>query len=57
MERETGYEVEQELAAAGAVRIAGVDEVGRGSWAGPVMVGVVVVRPAVRARQADVASL
>jgi Ribonuclease HII len=45
MEREPGYEVERELAAGGAVRIAGVDEVGRGSWAGPVMVGVVVVRP------------
>jgi hypothetical protein len=27
MERETGYEVERELAAGGAVRIAGVDEV------------------------------
>src|ERR1035441_5620074 len=45
MERETGYEVERELAAGGTVRIVGVDEVGRGSWAGPVMVGVVVVRP------------
>src|ERR1700730_10980131 len=30
-----GYEVEDELRAAGALRIAGVDEVGRGSWAGP----------------------
>jgi ribonuclease HII len=37
MERETGYEVERQLAAGGAVRIAGVDEVRRGSWAGPVM--------------------
>jgi ribonuclease HII len=33
-----GYEVEDELRAAGALRIAGVDEVGRGSWAGPVVV-------------------
>lgn len=33
-----GYEVEDELRAAGAVRIAGVDEVGRGAWAGPVTV-------------------
>jgi ribonuclease HII len=33
-----GYQVEHELRAAGAVRVAGVDEVGRGAWAGPVMV-------------------
>ncbi|MEO3784432.1 ribonuclease HII [Actinocorallia sp. B10E7] len=33
-----GYEIEDELRAAGAVRIAGVDEVGRGAWAGPVTV-------------------
>lgn len=33
-----GYEVEEQLRAAGAVRIAGVDEVGRGAWAGPVVV-------------------
>ena len=34
----TGYELERELAGArpgGAARIAGVDEVGRGAWAGP----------------------
>src|SRR3954453_18895138 len=41
----TGYELERELAAGGAARIAGVDEVGRGAWAGPVMVGAVIVRP------------
>ncbi|WP_018656985.1 ribonuclease HII [Actinomadura flavalba] len=34
-----GYAIEDELRAAlGPVRIAGVDEVGRGAWAGPVMV-------------------
>ncbi|MEO5875545.1 MAG: ribonuclease HII [Streptosporangiaceae bacterium] len=37
-----GYEVELELRAAGAARIAGVDEVGRGAWAGPVTVGAAV---------------
>jgi ribonuclease HII len=41
----TGYELEREFAAGRAIRIAGVDEVGRGAWAGPVMVGAVVVRP------------
>lgn len=33
-----GYAIEERLRAAGAVRIAGVDEVGRGAWAGPVLV-------------------
>jgi ribonuclease HII len=33
-----GYAIEEQLAAAGAVRVAGVDEVGRGAWAGPVVV-------------------
>jgi ribonuclease HII len=33
-----GYEIEEQLASAGAMRIAGVDEVGRGAWAGPVVV-------------------
>lgn len=42
---EAGYEIEQEIAARGAVRIAGVDEVGRGSWAGPVVVCAAVARP------------
>lgn len=40
-----GYEIERELAADGAQCIAGVDEVGRGAWAGPVTVGAVVVAP------------
>jgi ribonuclease HII len=40
----TGYAIERELTAGGAVVIAGIDEVGRGSWAGPVMVGVAVTR-------------
>ena len=39
-----GYEIERELAAAGAGRVAGVDEVGRGAWAGPVTVCAVIVR-------------
>lgn len=33
-----GYEIERRLRAAGAVCVAGVDEVGRGAWAGPVVV-------------------
>jgi ribonuclease HII len=40
----TGYEIERELAAAGSVRVAGVDEVGRGAWAGPVVVCAVIAR-------------
>jgi ribonuclease HII len=40
-----GYEIERELAGAGMTAIAGVDEVGRGAWAGPVVVCAVVVRP------------
>jgi ribonuclease HII len=39
------YELERELCGGGAARIAGVDEVGRGAWAGPVLVCAVVVRP------------
>ncbi|MGD0560066.1 MAG: ribonuclease HII [Streptosporangiaceae bacterium] len=41
----TGYEIERELASHGLSRVAGVDEVGRGAWAGPVTVCAVVVRP------------
>ncbi|GAB3689043.1 ribonuclease HII [Actinocorallia lasiicapitis] len=33
-----GYEIEDQLRAAGARTIAGVDEVGRGAWAGPLLV-------------------
>src|SRR5580704_19087464 len=40
----TGYEIERELAAAGSARVAGVDEVGRGAWAGPVVVCAVIAR-------------
>jgi len=39
-----GYEIERDLAASGARRVAGVDEVGRGAWAGPVTVCAVIVR-------------
>ena len=41
----TGYELEREIAAAGYTLIAGVDEVGRGAWAGPVVVCAAVVEP------------
>ncbi len=40
-----GYELERDLGAAGACCVAGVDEVGRGAWAGPVTVCAVIVRP------------
>ncbi|REE95502.1 ribonuclease HII [Thermomonospora umbrina] len=36
--RGADHAIERELRAAGASRIAGVDEVGRGAWAGPVVV-------------------
>ena len=39
-----GYRLERELARAGAQTVAGLDEVGRGAWAGPVMVCAVVAR-------------
>jgi ribonuclease HII len=39
----TGYDIERALALAGARCVAGVDEVGRGAWAGPVTVCAVVV--------------
>jgi ribonuclease HII len=42
---EAGYEIERELARAGHLVVAGVDEVGRGAWAGPVVVCATVVRP------------
>jgi ribonuclease HII len=43
--RVAGYDIEHGLAAAGAGCVAGVDEVGRGAWAGPVTVCAVIVRP------------
>jgi len=36
-------DVEHELLSTGAITVGGLDEVGRGAWAGPVMMGVVVV--------------
>jgi ribonuclease HII len=36
------YDVERDLLAQGAITIAGVDEVGRGAWAGPVLVAAAV---------------
>ena len=41
--RVPGLGEERKLWQAGCVRVAGCDEVGRGAWAGPVSVGVVVV--------------
>jgi ribonuclease HII len=40
----TGYELEREIAAARPAVIAGVDEVGRGAWAGPVVVCAAIAR-------------
>jgi ribonuclease HII len=39
------FAAERALFAEGARRVAGLDEVGRGAWAGPVCVGVVVITP------------
>ena len=39
-----GYALEQEIAGARSLLIAGVDEVGRGAWAGPVVVCAAVAR-------------
>ena len=41
---------ERRLRAQGYACVAGLDEVGRGAWAGPVTVGVAVVRPRVQLR-------
>ena len=38
--RDAGVEVETRLVAAGCRTVAGIDEVGRGAWAGPLTVGV-----------------
>jgi len=43
--KQAGYQIERDIAVGRAVRIAGVDEVGRGSWAGPVVVCAAVPRP------------
>jgi ribonuclease HII len=39
-----GYDLEQEIAGARNLTVAGVDEVGRGAWAGPVLVCAVMAR-------------
>lgn len=39
---------ERRLWREGCARVAGLDEVGRGAWAGPVSVGVAVLRPGLR---------
>jgi ribonuclease HII len=38
-----GLAVERSLHAAGKINVAGIDEVGRGSWAGPLTVGAAIV--------------
>jgi ribonuclease HII len=40
-----GYDLERDIAGARSLRIAGVDEVGRGAWAGPVVVCAAIARP------------
>lgn len=45
-----GLGVERSLWRAGHQWVAGVDEVGRGAWAGPLSVGVAVIHPGVRLR-------
>jgi ribonuclease HII len=40
----TGYELEREITGTGRTLIAGVDEVGRGAWAGPVVVCAAIAR-------------
>ena len=47
MPAEPTLDVEQELFAAGSTLIIGIDEVGRGAMAGPVMVGVCALSPGV----------
>jgi ribonuclease HII len=37
--------MERSLRAQGHARVAGIDEVGRGAWAGPLTIGVAVVKP------------
>jgi ribonuclease HII len=41
----TCYDIERSLEAAGLACVAGVDEVGRGAWVGPVTVCAAIVRP------------
>ncbi|HEX4434088.1 MAG TPA: ribonuclease HII, partial [Acidimicrobiales bacterium] len=45
---------ERRLRAQGFEVVAGLDEVGRGAWAGPLTVGVAVVRPRVQLRSMPV---
>ncbi|MEZ5295258.1 MAG: hypothetical protein R2697_02980 [Ilumatobacteraceae bacterium] len=37
--------IEQELWARGFETVVGIDEVGRGAWAGPLMVGAAILPP------------
>lgn len=45
MSREPDLSVERRLWASGYTRVAGLDEAGRGAWAGPVVAAAVVFRP------------
>jgi ribonuclease HII len=44
--RAPGFSYEKKLLAGGFLRVAGVDEVGRGALAGPVVAGAVILHPA-----------
>lgn len=44
MTKPAGQELERQLFDAGHLIVAGIDEVGRGAWAGPVSVGVVMAQ-------------
>lgn len=45
MSREPDLSVEQRLWASGYLRVAGLDEAGRGAWAGPVVAAAVILVP------------
>jgi ribonuclease HII len=45
MATDAGFEVESSLFAAGAVVVAGVDDVGYGAICGPIVFGAIAVRP------------
>src|SRR5438132_6918620 len=51
MYRRCGFRYEKKLRAAGVIRIAGVDEVGRGALAGPVVAAAVVLPEKLRHRK------
>jgi ribonuclease HII len=52
-----GFEHEQDCAAQGSRHIAGIDEAGRGCWAGPVVAAAVVLPPAAAEQPALLAQI